>query len=98
MAAGLPVLVSDVGGAADIVDAEQTGWLIEPRPGALAISLDRALRERPRLGAMGAAARSRAERVFDASRNDREVVAACADLAFAHEGVTSRRGLLNPVP
>jgi glycosyltransferase involved in cell wall biosynthesis len=69
MAAGLPVVASDVGGIGELVVDGETGVLV--RPGdrdALAAALERvagdgALRKR-----MGAAARARAEALFDLPR------------------------------
>jgi glycosyltransferase involved in cell wall biosynthesis len=66
MAAGLPVVASDVGGVAELVDDGTTGLLVPAgEPAALARALarlldDRALRER-----MGAAGRARARDRFD---------------------------------
>jgi len=74
MASGVPVIVSDVGAAAEIVDDGATGWLIAPDPGAVRLALERALGERERLPGMGARARAVAEERFDGRRNDRAVV------------------------
>lgn len=74
MATGLPVIVSDLGGAADIVDHGTTGWLIEPSGAALAAALENALANRDRLPAMGARARAVATERFDGQRNDRRIV------------------------
>jgi glycosyltransferase involved in cell wall biosynthesis len=87
LASGLPVIVGDVGGARDIVDEGQTGWLIEPTPEALAGALERALDQRDYLGAMGERARRTAEQRFDGRRNDRIVV----DLLLEQEQVHRAR-------
>lgn len=68
MATGLPVLVSDVGGARDIVADGHTGWLIEPAAADVRGGLCRALQVRSVLPVMGAAARARVEAKFDSSR------------------------------
>ena len=74
MASGLPVIAGDVGGARDIVDDGETGWLIEPTPDGLAPALEGALRRRKGLPAMGRQARLVAEERFDGRANDRAVV------------------------
>lgn len=74
MASGIPVIVSDVGGARDIVDDGETGWLIEPETDALAAALDLAYERREQLAAMGARARAVAEQRFDGRRNDGVIV------------------------
>ncbi|MGE5597683.1 MAG: glycosyltransferase family 4 protein [Hyphomicrobiales bacterium] len=70
MASGLPALVSDVGGSADIVDHGETGWRIPPTHIALIGALEHALANREVLPAMGEHARQVAERRFDGRRND----------------------------
>jgi glycosyltransferase involved in cell wall biosynthesis len=74
MASGLPVIVGNVGGARDIVDDGETGWLIEPSEGGLEAALEQALEIRDNLPALGAAARRAAEQRFDGKRNDLRVV------------------------
>jgi glycosyltransferase involved in cell wall biosynthesis len=74
MASGLPVIVSDVGGARDIVDDGETGWLIEPNADALGRALDAAHEQREQLPGMGARARAVAEQRFDGRRNDGVIV------------------------
>jgi glycosyltransferase involved in cell wall biosynthesis len=69
MASGLPVIVSDLGGARDIVIEGETGWLIQPTAPALADALERALAQRSRLRAMGELGRRVSEERFDARRN-----------------------------
>jgi len=74
MASGLPVIVGDVGGARDIVDHGETGWLVRPEAGALADALATALANRYILPEMGARARRVAEERFDGVRNDQVLV------------------------
>jgi glycosyltransferase involved in cell wall biosynthesis len=81
MASGLPVMVSDVGGARDIVDPGATGWLIEPSPQSLAASLRAALAHRDVLPDMGQRARATTEERFNSAVNDRLVIDWCVELA-----------------
>lgn len=69
MAAGLPVVATDVGGNREVVDAGRTGLLVEPRnPQQLADAVLRVLGSPDHAVAMSGAARVRAERVFDLGR------------------------------
>ena len=54
MASSLPVLVSNVGAAAEIVDHGHTGWLIPPEASDLAAALRNAVVHRGQLQDMGA--------------------------------------------
>lgn len=74
MAAGLPVVVGDVGATREIVDQGETGWVVKPDAGELVRVLDQAIGDRSRLEAMGRRARSVAELRFDGARNDRRIV------------------------
>jgi glycosyltransferase involved in cell wall biosynthesis len=74
MASGLPTIMGNVGGAADIIDEAETGWLIEPTSEALAQALDHATADRALLRAMGLKARSTAEARFDGRKNDAQIV------------------------
>ncbi|MEX0801677.1 MAG: glycosyltransferase family 4 protein [Dehalococcoidia bacterium] len=74
MASGLPVIVGDVGGARDIVDHSETGWLIEPAAADLAKALESALAAGDGLRSMGVRARAVAEGRFDARKNGRAVI------------------------
>ena len=66
MAAGLPVVASDVGGVAELVADGETGLLVPPSdPAALATALARVLDDRELSGRMGAAGRARARDRFD---------------------------------
>ncbi|HVP01395.1 MAG TPA: glycosyltransferase, partial [Solirubrobacteraceae bacterium] len=67
MAAGRPVVASDVGGTRESVADGVTGVLVPPgRPDALAAALDALLRDPRRRAALGAAARARAVASFSA--------------------------------
>lgn len=81
LASGLPVIVTDTGGAGDIVDDGQTGWLIEPGAASLGAALERAIERRAQLPAMGARGREVASVRFDGARNDRLVVDSLLELA-----------------
>jgi hypothetical protein len=74
LASGLPAIMSNVGGAADIVDHGATGWLIEPSLESLAAALEQALAGRERLVEMGRRARAVAEERFDGRKNDALIV------------------------
>ena len=70
MAAGLPVVASDVGAIAEQVVDGETGLLVPPGDGrALARAIDSLVDDPGRLRAYGAAGRLRAERLFDGRRN-----------------------------
>ncbi|HVY25580.1 MAG TPA: glycosyltransferase family 4 protein [Polyangiaceae bacterium] len=91
MASGLPVVMSDIGGARDIVEDGVTGYLV-PAGGERtlqerlsALVFDRELRER-----VGAAARSRAEQFFDGRQNSKRVVDALLDAARADPSAAVR--------
>ncbi len=68
MAAGLPVVVSDVGGVSEVAVAEREAILVPPGdPARLAAGVAALLREPGARSAMGAAARERALRDFSVS-------------------------------
>lgn len=68
MAAGLPVVSTDVGGVADIVEHGKTGLLVPPGdPGALAGAMEAILDDRIRGEEMGAAGRLAAYPAYDAA-------------------------------
>lgn len=81
MASGVPVVMSDVGGARDIVEHGRSGWLVEPDDSALAAALEAAVDQRDGLAAMGRCARAVAERRFDGAANDRTVADLLVELA-----------------
>jgi glycosyltransferase involved in cell wall biosynthesis len=66
MAAGLPVIASDVGGVGELVVDGVTGFTVPPGdPGALAAALERVLSDAGVRHALGAAGRRRAEERFE---------------------------------
>jgi glycosyltransferase involved in cell wall biosynthesis len=84
-AAGLPVIVTKVGGLRDLVVDGVTGFAVDPDDGvALAERLERLLDDPVQRRRMGAAARARAEREFDATTNAQRLVG----LAMTSAGVT----------
>jgi glycosyltransferase involved in cell wall biosynthesis len=66
MATGLPVILTNVGGAGEIVTNGLDGYSIEPDDAALARRLDELISDLIRAFTMGEAARQTAERRFDA--------------------------------
>jgi glycosyltransferase involved in cell wall biosynthesis len=82
MASGLPAIVGDVGGVADIVDHGSTGWRVSPSHSSFRAALREALTGRSRLPEMGVQARHVAERRFDGRRNDRLLVDAMLELVL----------------
>ena len=66
MACGIPVVASDTGASAEIVESEVTGLLVRAGdPRVLAEALIRLLTDKEKAGCMGRLARARAERLFD---------------------------------
>jgi glycosyltransferase involved in cell wall biosynthesis len=66
MAAGLPVVATNVGGIAELVTTPATGTLVPPaQPPALAAAILELVRNPGRAAAMGAAGRQRVEDEFD---------------------------------
>src|SRR5581483_6022496 len=62
MAAGLPIVASDVGGIGELVDNERTGLLVPPDdPRTLADRICRLMNDAPLAAKLGTAARRRAE-------------------------------------
>lgn len=65
MATGLPVLATRVGGNAELVMHDKTGWLIAPGdPGVMARAIESVADDRERLRAFGRGARKRVETDF----------------------------------
>lgn len=92
MAAGLPVVASDVGGVGDLVADGATGLLVPPAdPDALAAALDRVLADPELRRRLGAAGRERARERFDLGALRR----AHLEL-YARE--LARRGLPSSIP
>ena len=74
-ATGLPVVATDVGGLADVVDDGVTGYLIRPNDVAMLTERLQYLVEHPSICAqMGDAARLRVEDRFDARKNGQRLV------------------------
>lgn len=69
MAAGLPIVATNVGGNAEVVDVRQTGLLVAPQdPRALAEAMLRVLGSPSMARAMSQSARTRVEQEFDLTR------------------------------
>jgi glycosyltransferase involved in cell wall biosynthesis len=81
LASGVPAIMTDTGGASDIVDHGETGWLIRPTTADLAAALEHAVTHRADLPRMGRRARQAAEERFDGRRNGARVVDLLLDLA-----------------
>jgi glycosyltransferase involved in cell wall biosynthesis len=85
MAAGLPVITTQVGGSGDIVDDGVTGFLVPPDDRrALGTALDRLVSDPALRRQMGRRGRARAERRFDAVANARALLQ-CVSEAVAEE-------------
>jgi glycosyltransferase involved in cell wall biosynthesis len=74
MATGLPVVVSNIGGARDIVDHAETGWLIPPTVNELRALLTSLLGYPERLVSLGEAASAAARRKFRFEATDAKVI------------------------
>jgi glycosyltransferase involved in cell wall biosynthesis len=74
MASGLPVVMGNVGGAADIVEPGTTGWLVEPNLDALSRAMTQCIEAPERLIGMGGEGRRRAALRFDGDRQHDAVV------------------------
>jgi glycosyltransferase involved in cell wall biosynthesis len=86
MAVGRPVVAAPVGAVPEIVIDGETGWLVEPAPGAVAACLEAALRDRGRSRQLGEAGRRRVEALFTPSRR-----AALVEAVYA--GVLAKEAL-----
>ena len=73
MAAGLPVVATNVGGNPEIVVNEKTGIIVPPKdPPALAEAIIRIMSDRNLAEAMGAAGRERVKKLYSSDRMVRE--------------------------
>jgi glycosyltransferase involved in cell wall biosynthesis len=91
MAAGLPVVATDVGGVRELVAEGKTGFVVPSRdPDALAAALRTLLADGELRRRFGRSARARVESDFDVKRFRHEHVA-------VYETELARRGLL-PAP
>ena len=82
MAAGLPVVATDVGDVARLVDDGATGYLVSPQsPDDLAAALRKLIVDPERSGEMGAAGRVRVEQRFSAEVTARAVCQVYAEAA-----------------
>ena len=82
MAAGLPVITTNVGGIPDIVDDGTTGYLLAPNDGAALRAAIERLVQAPQLQLqLGAAGRRKADSRFDAARNTWKLLALLRDVA-----------------
>ena len=87
MAAGRPVVATAVGGVPDAVVEGETGFLVPPsQPEPLANALEALLRDPTRREAMGAAARKRAAKLYDAE-------AVIASLESLYDSIAHHRRL-----
>ena len=85
MAVGLPVVVCDVGGIAEIVEQGETGYLIPPGDGrALLQALTPLLEDEGRRFAFGQSGRKRIEERFDAQTNALKLLTMLNEIARRH--------------
>ncbi len=68
MAAGRPVVATDVGGLPEVVSDGETGLVVRPAPGHLAAALERLADDPGLRGELGRRGRERAERAFGVDR------------------------------
>jgi len=81
MSHGLPVIMTNIGGASDMVEDGRTGWLIEPNVQALLAAMRHAMELRQQLPEIGGRGRIRAIEHFNGPRNDRRVVDLAIEVA-----------------
>jgi len=97
MAAGLPVVASDVGGLRDLVDPGRTGILVPPAdPDALAGAMRSLVADPARAAAMGTAARDDIESRFSFERMVREFDSLYQSALHARQGwraLTAQAGI-----
>jgi glycosyltransferase involved in cell wall biosynthesis len=90
MATGLPVIASDVGGTADIIEPGRNGWIVPGADGrALKQAIESILSDAGRREAMGAQSRSMAEERFDVARNARRTFSYLQELGRGKPGGNS---------
>jgi glycosyltransferase involved in cell wall biosynthesis len=86
MAAGCPVVATDVGGVAEVVRRGETGLLVPPRDdAALAAAIDAQLSNRTAAGGMAAAAQRLVSALYQRSRMVDETEAFFLELVNTHE-------------
>ena len=86
---GVPVVATDVGGLPDLIQENETGWLVPPRnPEALALAILDALRDREEARRRTLKGRVRARILFDVESTGREI-------ALIYEQVLARSALAN---
>lgn len=82
MAAGLPVVASDIGAIDEVVVDEQTGFLVPPGDErALAQALQRLLDDDELRKQMGQRGRARAEALFDSAKNANRLLSICKSVS-----------------
>lgn len=82
MAAGKPVVASSVGGLTEIVEQNETGFLVEPNnPSALAEATGMLIANPELAQRMGRSGRKRAEQFFDFRKQAAEVLAVLSEAA-----------------
>ena len=87
MAMGLPVVVCDVGGIADIIEHGQSGYLVARGDGrALASALEGLVTDRAKCAAMGQRGRQIVEAKFDAAHTARQLLAIVEEVARGSAG------------
>lgn len=92
MASGTAVMMTDIGGARDIVVPGETGWLLSSAADVVH-ALSAALNNRGRLHEMGRAGRVRAQRLFDGRLNDRLLASLMLTLARPRQRQGEQRAL-----
>lgn len=96
MAAGLPVVATDVGAIGEAVQPGRTGLLVQPGDvGDLSAALTALIADPNRRAAMGRQARLEAERRFDSAANARQILGIMKGLAAQHQApmiAAQRRG------
>jgi glycosyltransferase involved in cell wall biosynthesis len=91
MAIGTPVVVTRVGGSADVIESGQTGWIVPPgQPAALVDAIGEALGDPDRAVAQARRARDRVRNTFAVERHVEQLEAMYRDVL----GHTSTNGPL----